>query len=289
MASIRPRDLIDQHLTLFSLPALVLRLNEMVEDPACSAADIGNTIACDPALTARLLRIVNSPFYGFPQKVDTIPMAVTILGTRQLRDLVLATAVVHTLRGAGAPVEAERFWRHSVACGLAARETARALRLVNVERLFIAGLLHDIGKLVMLTALPEGYRRLLDRLHDEDPSAELEQEVFGFDHTQVGRELMRRWRLPESLVEPVAWHHAPHRAERHRTDAFIVHLANHLANQIAAPVSGDTGSPLHENTTDVLGLAAARLERIRQTSAHRLDATLAAIYEPPPRQVASSA
>ena len=138
------------------MPEVFYKLNAAIEDPGCTFDDIGEIISIDPALTVRLLKVVNSPMYGFPSRIDTVSMAITILGTRQLRDLVLATAVVgqfHNLTEA--VVDMETFWCHSICSAVAARTISLHLKVNNSERFFVAGLLHDIGKLVMYLTHPD--------------------------------------------------------------------------------------------------------------------------------------
>ncbi len=275
MVTVSPRQLVSENCKLYSLPDVVFRLNRMVDDPTYTAADFGNVISNDPALTARLLRIVNSPFYGFPSHVDTIPMAITILGTRQLRDLVLATSIVSSFdRVTGTNQTTETFWSHSTCCGLAAREIAVLMKLSYVERLFVAGLLHDIGKLVLQATLPERYQRLLERLQLSAASQRnLENEIFGFDHAEVSQELLRRWKFPESLIEPVGAHHTPQQATKFRKDAYILHLANHIANQIEAPLANDEFSELEADTWQALGLENSQLAGLHEQIARKREAT----------------
>ena len=280
MSTLTARGLISNNMRLFSLPEVALRLGEMIEDPTCSAAEIGETISGDPALTVRLLRIVNSSLYGFPSKVDTVPMAITILGTRQLRDLILSTSVVDTFTGTkSAFLDMNNFWLHSVACGVAAREIASHLKYGNTERLFIAGLLHDIGKLVMLSTLEEDYGQLITRLQANTVfQASLETEVFGFDHTDIAQELLRAWNLPESLVEPVACHHAPQRASRFQNDAYVVCLANSIANQLNPSISSDDETRIPEETWTILNLDKTCLDQLKDLTKAKLNDVFDLIY-----------
>ncbi len=276
-----PKALIDQNLRLFSLPEIALRLTEMVEDPACSVVRIGEEIARDPGLSARLLRVVNSPVYGFPSEIDSIPMAITILGTRQLRDLVLATSVFQAFGKAdSSKQDMEVFWVHSITCALAAREIANELKLGYGERLFVAGLLHDIGKLVMLSALRHEYRELITRLQDSPASSHgsLEREIFGFDHSDIGSELLGRWNLPESLIEPVRCHHAPQKARQFRPDSYIVHLANHLANTISPIISRDDAPMLAPETLATLTLDEDGLEAVVARTREKQPAVVEVLY-----------
>ena len=145
-----PRDLLDGTEKLSSVSLVHERLNEAIFSKQATVDQISSIIMQDPGLTARLLRIVNSAYFGFPRKIDTISRAVMIVGTQQLHDLTLATSIVTLFRRIPEQfVSMESFWKHSVACGLAARVLAGLNRESNVERFFVAGILHDVGRLIM--------------------------------------------------------------------------------------------------------------------------------------------
>ncbi len=239
--SFGPRDLVSAVTDLVSLPEIVVQVNTMVDDPRCSAADIGNVIDQDPALTAKLLKIANSPFYGFPSRIDSVPRAITVIGSRELRDLILATSVVRVFSNIPNDlVSMETFWRHSLRCAVIARTLASHLRENNVERYFVAGLLHDIGYLVIYRELPELGRKALQHCtQNREIVYIVEQEIIGFDHAAVGGELMRLWNLPPSQIEAVQYHHTPSLARRFPREAAVIHIANYLANTMLANVSGD--------------------------------------------------
>ncbi len=218
---------------LVSLPAVCMRLNEMVDDPACSAEDMGRVINQDAALTARLLRVANSPMYGFTTKIDTVTRAVTVLGTKQVRDISLATAAVKTFQGIpNTLVSMQSFWEHSIYCALCARTLAMDCLRRQREAVFVAGLLHDIGELVLYNREPELSRKALESCTDGQEGREIqdvERELFGFDHAEVGGSLAHRWSLPINLQECIAYHHNPGWAKEHRVEAAIVHIANSIA------------------------------------------------------------
>ena len=218
---------------LVSLPAVCIRLNEMVDDPACSAEDMGRVINQDAALTARLLRIANSPMYGFTTKIDTVARAVTVLGTKQVRDISLASAAVKTFQGIpNTLVSMQSFWEHSIYCALCARTLAMDCLRRQREAVFVAGLLHDIGELVLYNREPELSRKALESCKDGPGGMEIqdaERELFGFDHAEVGGGLAHKWSLPINLQECIAYHHNPGWAKEHRVEAAIVHIANSIA------------------------------------------------------------
>ena len=228
-----PQELVKDIGELVSMPGVAVRINTMVDDAQYSATDIGKVIGQDPGLTVRLLKIANSPLYGFSSQIDTVSRAVTVLGTKQIRDLVLATSAIKAFDGIpNELMTMDDFWQHSIACGLAARELMGKQRAAQGESIFVAGLLHDIGQLVIFNKLPEQARQVLEMAVDEMDEislSEAEQRVLGFDHAQVGAELIRQWQLPQSLYECVAFHHQPAAADVFRFEAAIVHLANTLA------------------------------------------------------------
>jgi putative nucleotidyltransferase with HDIG domain len=218
---------------LVTLPDVFIRINRLIEDPESTSADIANVVSQDPSFTARLLRVANSPFYGFSSTIDTVSRAVTLIGTNQVRSLALATSVARSF--AGLPnelVSMDNFWRHSLYCALIARMLAKRTHKHDAEVVFTAGLLHDIGELVIFNRLPEQARKALELVldsGDELPVYQAERQVMGFDHAQVGGELACQWNLPPILEECIAHHHGIAGAQRHPLEASVVHIANTLA------------------------------------------------------------
>jgi HD-like signal output (HDOD) protein len=208
-------------------------------------ADIAKVIREDPGLTARLLRIVNSAFYSFPSKVETISQAVTIVGTQQLGALALATSVMNMFKGIPEEfVNMDSFWKHSIGCGLAARTIATYRREANAERFFVAGMLHDVGRLILYTKIPDRAREVLQQARDgEKLLYEVEREVFGFTHAVAGGVLMQSWRLPASLEEAVMFHHNPRAATRFPAEAAIVHVSDIIAHALQLGSSGERYVP----------------------------------------------
>lgn len=218
---------------LASLPEASIRINQMVDDPNCSAEDIGKIISQDPALTVRLLKIANSPFYSLSNKIDTVSRAITILGTSQLRDMVLATSAVKAFEGIpNTLVSMENFWYHSISCGLTARILAAECLKNKGETLFVAGLLHDIGQLVIFNKIPELAKEALLYSLEGPTNGTLhlaEQKILGFDHMQVGAELAHQWQLPENLRECIAFHHTPAEATLFPQEVALIHIAQAIA------------------------------------------------------------
>jgi len=233
-ASLTAQGLVDSIEDLVTLPEVALRIARMVEDPSSSATDIGREISHDAALTARLLRIANSSALGHHGKIATISRAITVLGVRQVRDLTVGgLTAIRTFEGiSNELVTMESFWRHSFLCAAAAGQIAARRGRGRDDSPFVAGLLHDIGQLVLFSRAPVQARQAL--LMSADSADDLglflcEREVMGFDHGAVGLALAQKWGLPRSLQECIEFHHEPERAQGYALDVATVHIANSAA------------------------------------------------------------
>jgi putative nucleotidyltransferase with HDIG domain len=228
------QSLVDDVGELVSLPEVVLRINEMVNDEHANAADIGRVISQDPGLATRLLKIANSPMYGSMRQIDSINRAVTILGTKQIRDIILSTTAAKVFEGIPNDViSVADFWHHSLYCALLARALAVLSRKANADTLFTAGLLHDIGHLIMLNRIPQEELAAIMMTVQGEASRDLidaEHELLGFDHTEVGAHLARQWHLPELIVECIAYHHQPSQAKQYASAVAHIHIANAIAS-----------------------------------------------------------
>lgn len=227
------KQLVDGSVRLVSLPEVCIRINEMLDDPNVTVAGLGSVIIQDTSLTARLLKMVNSSFYGYESKVETVSRAVTVIGLRELRGLVIAASAIEMFSDVPEDsLNKVRFWRHSLYCGVIARLLAEQCNVLHSERLFVAGLLHDIGKLIIAQRLPALAKEILDEVQlNQCPELEIEKEVLGFTHADVGRELMVAWNMPESLINSVSYHHAPQVAENGVMETCLVHIANCLTDE----------------------------------------------------------
>jgi HD-like signal output (HDOD) protein len=228
-----PQSLVAHIDKLATLPEVALRIARMVDDPNSSASDIGREIANDAALTGRLLRIANSPAYGQNGKIATISRAITVLGVRQVRDLTVGLTAVRTFDGISNDlITMESFWRHSVLCAVAAGQISSRRNGGRGESPFVAGLLHDIGQLVLFSRAPQQARTALLMSVDSVDDLALyacEREVLGFDHGAIGVALAQNWGLPLSLQECIEFHHEPARARTHPVDVATIHIANSVA------------------------------------------------------------
>lgn len=226
--------------TLFTLPDVYMRLQGLVKKPETTLDDIAELISTDAALTARLLKIANSSFYNFPAQIDTISRAINLIGTDQLMNLVLATSVATSFSGIPEEViDMDSFWRHNVDTGLVARSLGAAGKQRDVERLFVIGLLHNVGKLLVLNEMPEQAIKVLQPESGQCPW-ELQQETFGFTFAECGAELLALWELPDALVEAVRFQNLPNLAGGDAS-AAVLNIASRAASAMEQEICPDVG------------------------------------------------
>jgi putative nucleotidyltransferase with HDIG domain len=226
-----PEKLVNQDQKLASFPLIYEQLMEALNNPNSKAEDIAEIIMHDASLCVRLLKIVNSSFYNFASQIDTVSRALNVIGTEQLFSLTMGTTIISKFDAIPEKfVTMESFWHHGIACGLAAKSIAKFRKEPNLEFYFIAGMIHDIGSLIIYKQIPELASSALVQCNDWGrPLIKAEQDVMGFDHTQVGKALAEKWQLPESLAQIIAHHHDPDQAEKCKIEASIMHVADNIA------------------------------------------------------------
>ncbi|MEN8177440.1 MAG: HDOD domain-containing protein [Pseudomonadota bacterium] len=219
---------------LISLPDVYLRLKDVLDDPEFCMGDVAEVISHDPAATTRLLRLVNSAYFGLAAKIDTVNRAVSMLGTQQVHDLVLASSVAQTFDGMSNQVmDMERFWKKSVYCAIACKELAAKCNVLDGERLFVAGLLRDIGHLIMFQTAPEQAQQAMQHSSKQGvPLFKVEQVLLGIDYAKVGGALLRQWNLPRSLWEPIEFHVEPAVAEEFQLLTALLHIAAAITDAV---------------------------------------------------------
>jgi putative nucleotidyltransferase with HDIG domain len=228
-----------RELELASPPDSFNRILQAVNDPHSSSAFVAEVVQRDVSLSAKVLRAVNTPHYGFPRRIDTLSRAITLMGSRQILNLALGISIVSHFRDIPETLLNMRgFWQHSLACGIAARLLAVTCGVEDEERLFVAGLLHDIGKLVMLRNFqPQMARAMRRHLEEGIPLNKAEQRTWGFDHAEVGGAVLDAWGLPSSLTAAILDHHQPAR-EGMALPCVLVHLADLFAHAMQCGGSG---------------------------------------------------
>jgi HD-like signal output (HDOD) protein len=278
---VTPEELVSRTAELVSLPDIYIRLKAVVDDPESSMADVAAVVANDPALTARLLKIANSPYFGFPAKITTVARATSLLGTQQIHDLVLATTVTEAFSGIPSElVNMQEFWSNSIRCGLLCRRLAQECNVLDSERLFVEGLLHDVGHLIMYQGLPEASAAALRQSQQQDrPLFMVERELIGCDYAQVGSALMRSWQFPPGLVESVGYQNEPARAKVFPLEVAIMHIAVQLKWHAVS------GTPLTQELSRIdaaawqrTGLAEAVAEPVCAAADEQLSATVEMLF-----------
>jgi putative nucleotidyltransferase with HDIG domain len=242
------RRLVQRIVDLPTLPIIVPEVLRLVADQHASAGDLARVIGSDQSLASRILRLANSAFYGFRREILTINHAIVLLGFETVKNLVLASTVFDILGEgeSGKHFDRELFWLHAAATGVAARLVARTLRIIDPEAMFVGGLLHDVGKVVLDRYFGRHYAEAA-RLALQRPCLirEVEVAVFNINHAEVGRWLAERWRFPAAIVEPIGFHHRPNAASPdYRAATAIVHLADILTRNAGIGSGGDPLVPV---------------------------------------------
>jgi len=274
--------IVDKTQAVYSLPLFYDRLNEKINHPRSSLADIGRVISEDQGLTVRLLKLANSPLFGYHSKIDSITRALTLIGTQQLRDLALAVSVMGSFSGIpNELIDMKSFWKHNIACGILSRSIATFRREVNQERFFVAGMLHDVGILVMCTAIPDAVRGiLLERRQHGGLYYVSEQNSLGFGHGAVGNALLAKWKIPLNISEPIACHHSPASALKYPLEAATIHLADIISHTMGHSLTADWRVPPLDNAAwDLLDIPVNQLDTIIRQSETQIEETAAILSE----------
>jgi HD-like signal output (HDOD) protein len=230
---ITAQKLISNVTSLVSLPEIYLRVRDTINDPYSSIDKVSSIVSHDPNIASKILRISNSSFFGFASEITSINRAISIMGLSQLHDLVLSISVVRSFKGIpNNLVNMKEFWMNSVFCAVISRLLARRCNILDSERLFVTGLLHDIGHLLMYSDLPYELADILNAAKQQHkPVATLEKQLLGFDYADVGGELLKAWKMPASYNEAVACHTDLIKADKFKLDASIIHIAGIVARQ----------------------------------------------------------
>jgi len=256
------------------IPSITLELNEIIGDPMSNSDDIGKIVGKSPSLTALLLKIVNSPVYGFPSRIDSISRAVTMIGTKEISGLALGISTITIFKNIPEEIlDMQMFLKHSLACGIIARILATFKNVMHTEKLFVSGLLHDIGRVLVYTYYPEQAKGLLQRAEKSGNCLYIEEaSFFGCSHSDIGKYLLQKWKLPLILENNLLFHHNPSIADN-TEQATIVHLADILANGLGLGSSGERQvPPLDDIAWDKLGLSPSCFDTVVKQAVHQLHA-----------------
>ena len=231
---LQPVDLVRGDVELPTLSTIYLQFTQKLDEPGAKAEDFAEIISSDPALTTKLLKIVNSAYYSFSATITDVSHAITIVGLTELREMVLAICVVDYFEGLpNKLISMEDFWEHSIYTGLLAREIQRSLAMNTGDSMFTVGLLHDLGSLVFYNRLPEIAKAVLEISdRQESPRFEVEREELGFDHAAIGAALIEHWGLPDFLVKVIRYHHAPDKADEHSRETLLLNLSDKISRAV---------------------------------------------------------
>lgn len=276
-------DLVRGNVKLSSPPLIYTKLMKVLDDPRSGSNDLGNVISEDHGLAARILALVNSALFSLPWKVESISAAVRVVGTSQIRDIAIATSVLSMFSDVPSDLlDVDSFRHHSLAVGVGARVIASHRNEDNAERYFVAGLLHDIGKLIVMINATEAARAALqDAKANGKPLRDCEREHVGCSHDQVGGSLLDKWSFPDALSEAVRYHHQPQRASRFPVEAASVHIADVIAHGMGWGKSGQPTVPtFHATAWETLGIEQNMVPVLLEEAERQLEAAMVLIPSP---------
>ena len=265
---------------LVAFSPVTIKLSQVIDDKTSSAETISEIIKQDVALTTNILRLANSPFYGFSQDISSIGEAVSRVGTTEVFQLALSISARETFPGIPEKlISMEDFWSHSILCAYASQELITTFNLSTSGSIYAAGLLHDIGQLILFENRPEQATEVLERClgtYEESDQSDVENEVFGFTHADVGLELARMWNFPPLLQECIAFHHRPNLANKFEHEARIINMSNVLAVLVeiqshnlndAFPIDDSLREAFNKNLSDI-GAVCRRIEEKYNQNKH---------------------
>ncbi len=218
-------------------PIVFHQIQKVINDPNVSADQIANILAEDPAMSVKVLRLTNSAFYGLSREIESVKHAVIIVGLEAIKNLVLSASVLDMFKGKSIDDNfQDKFWRHSLATAFGCRLLAKKYRdqvMVDPDSAFSAGLLHDVGKIIFVCFLNGEYKQFCEFREDNKTlmDYEIEQELFGFTHADIGGYLTEQWKIPHKLTEAITQHHGVGEIDADSGHSCIVYMANHLAKR----------------------------------------------------------
>lgn len=256
------RQLLDKFKTIRTLPHIVTRLVQLVNDEESTLQDFEEVIRLDPALVARLLTLVNSSYFGLTRKVDSISRAVALLGMKNLHNIAVTDAIQGMLRSDSGASEfsPQRLWLHSAASGICCKMIAERIFTINGDDAYLCGILHDIGLIVEMEAARETFLQLINELTAGGPTVvELEQRLLATDHCEIGYILAKEWRIPDAIAEAIRDHHSDNGQLSPKSPTGILQMSEYiiqqlhypavkegLANNLSAPLAGHIQSNVEE-------------------------------------------
>ncbi|MEW6520960.1 MAG: HDOD domain-containing protein [Thermodesulfobacteriota bacterium] len=245
--------------SLPTLPGIIAKLTRMAEDPDTTTEQMGKVISKDHILAAKLLKLVNSAFYGFPQRISSLNSAIILLGFNVIKSLIISSSIFELMES-----QDVELWEHSLGCAVVCSVLAKRLEVTDPEEVSTAGLIHDIGKVAIKMELKPEFEMLQQMVHDRQiPMLDAEKELLGVDHAEVGGWLAKSWNLPAKLVEPIACHHNPLEAGEEKLCTAIIHFSDILIRSLGYGHGDDVWvPPLSKTAWQLLNLTQQDLDEI---------------------------
>ena len=246
--------------TVYSLPTvpeIILEVSSLIDNPKTSASILGKMISNDQGLVTKILTIANSPLHGIPRRVATIDFAIVVLGFNQVKNIVLALSMMETLKVIGnRKFDQKKYWIHSILTAAASKRIADDLGYQTSGEVFTAGLLHDLGIPIIYKFFNKEYKEIINSVNNENMTyLEAELKHLGVTHQEIGRYLLDKWNLPESIADVISYHHYPSKCESNIELTALVHLADHMTKQLMiGEFHWDTTSELDLEIIDILRL-----------------------------------
>ena len=256
--------------SLPTIPSTLKQISKIIEDPVISLKEIGDFISNDPALTTKILKIVNSAFYGFPGRISSASHATVLLGSNVIKGLLVGASVFELMQNAMLGL-----WEHSLGCAVTSRLMAKRKGLKDYDDIYAAGLLHDIGKIILLLEFPKEYKEAMNEAELKNITiVETERDHFIANHADIGSWLAEKWLFPRNLVEVIKYHHNPHLSKNAPIETAIVHLADILLRAKGVGFAGDPFVPAVNSVAfEALKLSETDLKEILEEMENALGVT----------------
>ncbi|MCP4154912.1 MAG: HDOD domain-containing protein [bacterium] len=261
--------MVKREIKFFSFPDVYFKIVKALKSPKSSSTYVAEVLSKDPGLASKLLKLVNSAFYGIPGTIDSIKRAITLIGYKELSTLALGISVMRYFKNMPPGlIDVEAFWKHSIACGIYARIFASYKSTLSEERFFLAGIIHDIGRLILVKEFPKTMKLAIIKSRRKGiPLYKIERKIFGYDHAGIASLILKKWNIPLSLEKIIRYHHNP--LSTNAMEASILHTANQMAIAFEYESSGETFIQAMEKKvwekiglpTSVLGTAVKQAEK----------------------------
>lgn len=236
-----------------TLPETAYRILNLTDDPSVSIDNLKNIVEKDPAISAKILSVANSAFFGFPVRTNMLNDAIMRIGFDNVKNIALGISILSILDDGKRSPYFRKLFSHSVTVGLIARLLSRNLKVGIAEDILIEGLLHDLGYLVLNKYFPETFEILLRALQNSKPLPEVEKDILGFTHAEVGYWIAEQWNLHHTVLDVTLYHHTPSLAKRHSNNVAIIHIADYIAcKNILCPIVKDSYYPLDPFSLEML-------------------------------------